>query len=199
MERVRVDTFPAGSVLMNELMPVLLQGANESPTVLGQSLFQVNLYTTLSKQCMITMLYHRKLDDEWRAAAEALRLKLAQVPTLQGTGFVPHIIGRARKQRVDVAANRITETVTVEGGKEFRYVQVEETFTQPNAAVCQHMLSWARKVRRFDRGSIQFYPFRSGGVWDCLYCALLPVCLRFLGGLCSRSLTWAAIASLVNG
>jgi tRNA (uracil-5-)-methyltransferase len=39
-------------------------------------------------------------------------------------------------------------------GREYRYRQVEGTFSQPNGVVCQHMLSWARHVTRSCSGDL---------------------------------------------
>ena len=38
---------------------------------------QVNFHTTLSGDAMVTMLYHKKLDDAWTQAAKKLRVALA--------------------------------------------------------------------------------------------------------------------------
>ena len=35
--------------------------------------FQIDYLTTLSNQAVVSLLYHKKLDDEWRQQAEALR------------------------------------------------------------------------------------------------------------------------------
>ena len=47
--RVRVDTFPAGTVLMNELMQLVREELVKSP-VLSRKLFQVSFLTALSGQ-----------------------------------------------------------------------------------------------------------------------------------------------------
>ncbi len=41
--------------------------------VLRHKLFQIDYLTTLSNQAVVSLLYHKKLDDEWRQGVEALR------------------------------------------------------------------------------------------------------------------------------
>ena len=63
--RIRVETFPAASELINQLMAAVIEGVRDNP-VLRHKLFQVDYLTTLSNQAVISLLYHKKLDDEWR-------------------------------------------------------------------------------------------------------------------------------------
>lgn len=105
---------------------------------------QVNFHTTLSGQAMVTMLYHRQLDEVWKEAAGRLRAKLAHAPSCQPE-HVPAIVGRSRKQKVELDVSHVIETLAV-NGKPYAQKQIEGAFSQPNAAVCQHMLSWAQAV-----------------------------------------------------
>jgi hypothetical protein len=62
MTRVRIDEFPVASQLICSLMPLLRQELMGSDT-LRERLFQVNFHTTLSKQGLITMAYHKQVRD----------------------------------------------------------------------------------------------------------------------------------------
>ena len=126
----KIDSFPVGAKRINDLMPPLLETINASE-VLRKRLFQVEFLTTLSGEVLITLIYHKPLDDEWRQQAEQLKASLGI-----------DIIGRSRKQKLVLDRDFVMETLTVDG-KQYRYQQVESSFTQPNAEVCQHMLSWA--------------------------------------------------------
>ncbi|MCI4077492.1 tRNA (uridine(54)-C5)-methyltransferase TrmA, partial [Klebsiella pneumoniae] len=79
----------------------------------------------------VTMIYHKRLDDEWMQAAQALQQQLDI-----------SVIGRSRGQKIVLKQDYVTETLKV-GNRDFRYRQIEGSFTQPNAAVCQKMLEWA--------------------------------------------------------
>ncbi|CUA85347.1 tRNA (uridine(54)-C5)-methyltransferase TrmA [Pseudidiomarina woesei] len=133
-EKIRIESFPVASRLINQLMPAVLDFIRTRPE-LRQKLFQVEFLTSTTNEALISMLYHRQLDAEWGASAQELRQFLSQFGSID-------IIGRARKQKICLDKDWITETLIIEG-KKFQFQQVENSFTQPNAAVNQHMISWA--------------------------------------------------------
>jgi len=71
-QRIRVNSFPAASELINQLMPVMIDSVRDN-RVLRHKLFQIDYLTSMSNQAVISLLYHKKLDDEWREQATALR------------------------------------------------------------------------------------------------------------------------------
>ncbi|GLC71327.1 hypothetical protein PLESTF_001103400 [Pleodorina starrii] len=144
--RVTVESFPVASRQLNELMEVVRRECAECPE-LRTRLFQANFHTTLAGDAMVTLLYHRKLGPEWAAAAERLRDALAATPTAAAAGRRPHVIGRSRKQKLELEAGFVLESLTV-GGRQYVQKQVEGAFSQPNGTVCQHMLGWAMDVTR---------------------------------------------------
>ena len=73
--RYRVDDFPVGSHPLNALMAAVMDGARADGE-LRRKLYQVNIHTTLAGDAMVTMVYHRALGDDWRAAAARLRAEL---------------------------------------------------------------------------------------------------------------------------
>jgi len=75
--RVRVDQFPTASELINRLMPVLISAIKQDPA-LRRKIFQIDYLSTRSGKIIASLLYHRKLDDEWQQAATALRRPLSQ-------------------------------------------------------------------------------------------------------------------------
>ena len=85
---IEVPLFPMGSERINALMPKLLEEVMASDA-LRKKLFQVNFLTTVAGDAMISMLYHRRLTEEWEAQAEAMRHRLGV-----------SIVGRSRKQKV---------------------------------------------------------------------------------------------------
>ncbi|TNI21364.1 tRNA (uridine(54)-C5)-methyltransferase TrmA [Aeromonas dhakensis] len=145
-EIIRVDQFPTASRLINQLMPVLLEGLRPHP-VLRRKLFQIDYLSTQSGQICISLLYHRKLESEWQQAAEALQADL------RAKGFELQLIGRAHKQKICLGEEFVIERLTVQG-RELVYKQVENSFTQPNAAINEQMLSWALDVTRGSEGDL---------------------------------------------
>jgi len=98
---------------------------------------------------MITLIYHKKLDDSWIKAAKELRNALSGTP---GATTLPHIIGRSRKQRILLEAGEVQEVFDVPGRGNLRYTQVEAAFSQPNAGTCTSMLAWAVAVTADSQG-----------------------------------------------
>lgn len=132
---VRLDDYPVASRQINALMPRLLDAIRDND-LLRRRLFQVEFLTTLSGEALVTLIYHRPLDEAWEAEARRLQDQLGVM-----------IIGRARKQRRVLERDHVWERLEVEG-REFVYQQVENSFTQPNAEICRSMLTWAREVTR---------------------------------------------------
>lgn len=143
---VRLDQYPVASAQINALMPAL-RDAFLASRELRHRLFQVEFLTTLSGEALVTLIYHRPLDDAWEEQARALEKTLGIM-----------IIGRSRKQRRVLTRDYVWETLDVDG-HQWRYQQVENSFTQPNAEVCQKMLGWARSVTagRQDSDLVELY------------------------------------------
>lgn len=136
-----VTEFPAGSETIDNLMQPLMAEliADEN---LRKRLFQVEFLTTQTGEALVSLLYHRQLDKAWEEAARALQDKLSI-----------SIIGRARKQKLVLTQDYVTETLNVDE-QTFRYTQVENSFTQPNAGINEKMLSWARNASKDNGGDL---------------------------------------------
>ncbi|MEI2267489.1 tRNA (uridine(54)-C5)-methyltransferase TrmA [Erwinia sp. CGal63] len=145
-QRIRVDSFPAASELINRLMPRLMDAVRDKPA-LRHKLFQIDYLSTLSNQIVVSLLYHRALTEEWQQAATALR------DELRAEGFDLHLIGRATKTKICLDRDYVDERLTV-AGKEIIYRQVENSFTQPNAAMNIKMLEWALDVTQNASGDL---------------------------------------------
>lgn len=140
-----VTDFPIGSERINQLMPLLRDAVHREP-VLRQRLFQVEFLTTLSGEALVTMVYHKKLKEDWLAAAQRVHEELNIA-----------IVGRSRGQKEVIGRDFVVETLQV-GDKPFHYQQVEASFTQPNARVCEKMLTWAvEKSRNFGGDLVELY------------------------------------------
>jgi tRNA (uracil-5-)-methyltransferase len=124
------EDFPIASVQINALMP-RLKAAWQASSALSFKLFQVEFLTTLAGDALITLCYHRPLNDAWQTAAEQLAAEL-QVS----------IIGRSKGKRIVIGKDYVEEKLNV-AGRPFSYRQPEGAFTQPNGEVNQKMLTWA--------------------------------------------------------
>ena len=86
---------------------------------------------------LVTMVYHRPLDDAWEAAARQLQ-----------TALGIHVIGRSRGQKRVLSQDFVIERLEIPGPDgappaPFLYRQPEGAFTQPNARMCERMIGWA--------------------------------------------------------
>ena len=111
----------------------LLDKINASQEVLKNRLFAVEFLATTTDECLITMLYHRKLDDLWSKEAKLLEEELNC-----------KVMGRSRKQKVILSDEFVTEKLEIDA-KTVTYVQYESGFTQPNPVVNVKMIEWAIK------------------------------------------------------
>lgn len=140
-----ISEFPPGYAAIGKLMPPLLEAINQSE-LLRRKLFQVEFLTTLSGEVLITLIYHKPLDEQWDAEAGTLAAQL-QVK----------LIGRSRKQKRVLQDDFVIETLTVKE-RQYHYQQIESSFTQPNARVCEKMLTWAvEKSANFGGDLLELY------------------------------------------
>ena len=140
-----ITELPIGSVLLNKLMAELMNEINANEG-LRTKLYQMDFLTTLSGEALVSFIYHRKLDDEWQKAALAVQSKLNV-----------SLIGRSKGQKIVVEKGYVVEQLTIDG-KQYNYQQIESGFTQPNACVCEKMLTWAvNKSQDWGNDLIELY------------------------------------------
>ena len=125
-----IEQFPVANTHINQLMEKLIAVLNNEP-LLRKRVFQVEFLTSTSNDAVITLVYHRKLDNLWQEKAQ-MAASLLDVS----------IIGRSRGQKIIVGQDFISESFIV-GGKRYTQRQIESSFSQPNASVNQQMLNWA--------------------------------------------------------
>ncbi len=132
-EKYKVEQFSAASCLINKAMLALIE-ALKGNQVMRTKLFQIDYLSSTTGELVISMLYHKKLDETWSSSAEIVRAKLA------GIGKVS-IIGRAKKQKVVLGNDFVSERYNI-NGQLFSFKQVENSFTQPNAYINEKMIEW---------------------------------------------------------
>lgn len=136
-----IKDFAYGAPRIQELMPQLLDAIRPQQT-LRRKLFQVDFLANRDGDCVVSLLYHRALDDEWRSAATKLQSQLNIA-----------VIGRSRKQREVLSVDHVIESFRV-AGKTLRYQHVENCFTQPNAGINEQMLDWAYRQTTNSKGDL---------------------------------------------
>ncbi|MBH0072398.1 tRNA (uridine(54)-C5)-methyltransferase TrmA [Pseudoalteromonas sp. NZS127] len=136
-DKIRVDSFDPAAPLVGEVMQVMIDNL-KSCEILRRKLFQIDYLSTLSGEILVSLLYHKPLDEHWLSEINALKEKLS-------SKYKIDFIGRARKQKEMLGDDYVTERLNV-NGQELIYQQVENSFTQPNAKVNIKMLEWAQEL-----------------------------------------------------
>lgn len=132
-QHTRLETCPMVSEPIQQVMFKLLDYLRPNE-LLRRRLFQVDFLSTLSGELIISLLYHKPLDEDWTEEAKKLKQH-----------FGIHFIGRSRKTKIVLDQDFAIEKMSV-AGRELIYKQVENSFTQPNGGVCAQMLEWAQDV-----------------------------------------------------
>jgi tRNA (uracil-5-)-methyltransferase len=127
---ITLDTFPPAAESICTLMP-RLRDRLAAREALRRRLFQIDFLATLSGDMLVTLIYHRTLDEAWETAARDLATELGI-----------RIIGRSRGQKLVLDRDWVLEEFEL-NGRQLRYKQVEGSFTQPNGGVNRQMLGWA--------------------------------------------------------
>ena len=142
---VRIDEFPIADQSINDLMPKLLAALKANP-ILEARLFEAHFLATLSGEVLVSLIYHRKLEQEWEVAAKALAEQLNI-----------KLIGRSRGVKFVLSDEYVVEELQV-FDRTYKYKQIESSFTQPNAQVCQKMLEWAcNAAEQSDKDLLELY------------------------------------------
>lgn len=144
-QQYRVDQYPIGSILINEVMSAIIAMVKTND-ILRRKLFQIDYLSTLSQQIVVTLVYHKPLDDEWQQQAKALREQLKKQ-------FDIHLIGRSRKQKCIIEQDFVIESLPI-NDRIYQFKQIENSFTQPNAQVNCKMIEWAIDVTRDSQGDL---------------------------------------------
>jgi len=126
---VFIEECPQVNTFIGLLMPKLL--AEITDAKIGFKLFGADFLSSSDGEIVVSLLYHRKLDDEWTKIAKEIADKLGI-----------YIIGRSRKQKIIIGQDYITEILNIKD-EIYKFNYIENSFTQPNARVNEQMITWA--------------------------------------------------------
>lgn len=114
---------------IQEIMPKLLD-LLMSELTLSYKLFAVEFLGSTTNDMLVTLIYHKKLDEEWNELAKQIEKKLNI-----------KIMGRSRKQKIVLSSESINETLNI-NDQNFKFAYQEGGFTQPNTTVNIQMIEW---------------------------------------------------------
>lgn len=141
---VLVDECPQVNQYIFELMPKLIKQLKEKQ--LDFKLFGADFLSSSDGAIVVSLLYHRKLDDEWQDRATQIAQELSI-----------DIIGRSRRQKVVIGKDNIVESLDVNGEK-YKFIHIENSFTQPNAKVNEQMIAWTLQgLEKTDEDLLELY------------------------------------------
>jgi len=124
-----IDECSIVSVNISSLMNSLLIKLQDNE-ILYRKLFTVEFLGSTSGDMLVTLIYHKKLDEIWEKEARILQSTLNI-----------KLIGRSRKQKVILDIDTIDERLTI-NGEYFYFTYQEGGFTQPNQKVNEKMIEW---------------------------------------------------------
>lgn len=137
---VMITECPKVAPAIEKRMWALLEKINASP-ILKTKLFAVEFLATTTDECLVTMLYHRRLESDWEEEAKKLESILQC-----------KILGRSRKQKVILSDEFVTEKLRIDN-REVTYLHYESGFTQPNPTANVKMIEWAiAQVKKISGG-----------------------------------------------
>jgi tRNA (uracil-5-)-methyltransferase len=142
---IRLDECEMVAPRIREVMFDLLDMIKTN-SALRFKLFQIDFLSTLSGELLVSLLYHRPIDQEWAEQVQSLRSR-----------FNIDVVGRSRKKKVILERDFVIEKLDI-NGRIYTYKQVENSFTQPNGELCREMICWALDVTKGAKGDlVEFY------------------------------------------
>ncbi|MDN5080603.1 tRNA (uridine(54)-C5)-methyltransferase TrmA [Aliarcobacter butzleri] len=126
---LKINSCEMVSHHIKELMPKLIDEL-QNDLELSFKLFAVEFLGSSTKDMLVTLIYHKKLEESWIQKAKEIEKRLHI-----------KIIGRSKKQRLVLTNDYINETLNI-SNQNFFFAYEENGFTQPNTNVNVQMIEW---------------------------------------------------------
>ena len=126
---LQIESCQIVSSHIQEIMPKLLALVS-SDIELANRLFAVEFLGSTTNDLLVTLIYHKKLEDSWNTKAKDLEKKLNI-----------KVMGRSRKQKLIISTDTINESLEI-NNQNFKFAYQEGGFTQPNTNVNIQMIEW---------------------------------------------------------
>ncbi|WP_323595692.1 tRNA (uridine(54)-C5)-methyltransferase TrmA [Aliarcobacter butzleri] len=126
---LKINSCEMVSFHIKELMPKLIDEL-QNDLELSFKLFAVEFLGSSTKDMLVTLIYHKKLEESWIQKAKEIEKRLHI-----------KIIGRSKKQRLVLTNDYINETLNI-SNQNFFFAYEENGFTQPNTNVNVQMIEW---------------------------------------------------------
>ncbi|MCT7565437.1 tRNA (uridine(54)-C5)-methyltransferase TrmA [Aliarcobacter butzleri] len=126
---LKINSCEMVSHHIKELMPKLIDEL-QNDLELSFKLFAIEFLGSSTKDMLVTLIYHKKLEESWIQKAKEIEKRLNI-----------KIIGRSKKQRLVLTNDYINETLNI-SNQNFFFAYEENGFTQPNTNVNIQMIEW---------------------------------------------------------
>jgi tRNA (uracil-5-)-methyltransferase len=120
-----IDKCPIVSKTISVIMDKILNKIQQNQ-IISKRLFSIEFLSSTINDTLVTLIYHKKLDNLWETEAKELENQLKI-----------KIIGRSKKQKIIVSKDFINENIF-----DFNLKYFDGSFAQPNANVNKKMITW---------------------------------------------------------
>ncbi|PAF53212.1 tRNA (uridine(54)-C5)-methyltransferase TrmA [Helicobacter sp. 13S00482-2] len=127
--RVKIISCPIILPHLQDKLKILLTIINKNP-IIRYKLYGVRVLGGISGETIITLIYHKKLDQDLQKTLAKLTQKLQC-----------SIIGRSKGEKITIGKDFINEILCIDK-QEFFYIQQEGRFSQPNPYINIQMIQF---------------------------------------------------------
>jgi tRNA (uracil-5-)-methyltransferase len=139
-----IDECPQVSEAIFALMPKLLKLIKDE--AIDFKLFGTDFLSASNGSVVVSLLYHKKLDEAWKKKA-----------TIIAQNLNISIIGRSRGQKVIIGDDFVVESLDI-NNETYRFKYIENSFTQPNKDVNEQMIMWSlRDLKETSSDLLELY------------------------------------------
>ena len=129
---------------IQKIMPKLLKYINKS-SILKSKLFQIN-FRSSGSDILATMIYHKKLKDEWSIEAKVIQAKFKNLS----------IIGRSKNQKITNDKENL-KIICKYKNSSFEILQNDVVFFQPNFYLYSMMISFITDYLKDSKDLLEVY------------------------------------------
>ena len=143
-KKIRMDVSKIPHNSIQKIMPKLLKYINKS-SILKSKLFQIN-FRSSGSDILATMIYHKKLKDEWCIEARVIQAKFKNLS----------IIGRSKNQKIINNKDNL-KIICKYKNSSFEILQNDVVFFQPNFYLYSMMISFITDYLKDSKDLLEVY------------------------------------------
>jgi tRNA (uracil-5-)-methyltransferase len=139
------ETISRASMSIKLIIDILLIDIN-SIEILKNKLFRLDFLSNQSGEVILGMIYHKKLDQEWKDQIKKIKDK-----------YKINIVGLSKKQKIILDRDYLIESINL-SKYNLKYKYTYGQFSQPNTIINQKMLQWViDNTSKFSGDMLELY------------------------------------------